>query len=125
MEINVPPSASIQIIDDQNNITGYNNGNVLSGISGSLPRFIKNGSEDPPYGYHLQNGNYSVVLRNFADSFSNTSFSTGNKSMMYERYDADQTQTDRLFYDGSISVTNPDLFTKSISLVGIVDEYFF
>jgi uncharacterized membrane protein len=122
LEINVPTTASIQIIDDQNNITGYNNGNVFNDIPGSLPRFVKNGSEDPPYGYHLQTGNYSVVLSDFTESISNTFFSTGNKSIMYERFGAFTGQRDSLHFDGGIFVNNPDPDYKEITLLNLFDE---
>jgi len=122
LEINVNPTSSIQIIDNQNNITGYNNGNVYNDIPEALPRYIKNGSVGPPYGYHLQTGNYSVVLSDFTDGISNTFFSTGNKSMMYERFGAFTGQRDSLHFDGGIFVNNPDPDYKEITLLSLFDE---
>jgi probable HAF family extracellular repeat protein len=122
LEINNPVSSSIQIFDDQNNITGYDNGVVINNIPGALPRFVKNGSEDPPYGYYLQTGNYSVVLNNFTDGIANTFFFTGNKSMMYERYGALPGQLDNLHFDGGIFVNNPDPDYKEITLLSLINE---
>jgi probable HAF family extracellular repeat protein len=122
LEINTTPTASIQIIDDQNNITGYNNGNVFNDIPGALPRYIKNGSVGPPYGYHLQIGNYSVVLSDFTDGISNTFFFTGNKSIMYERFGAFTGERDNLHFDGGIFVNNPDPVYKEITLLSLYNE---
>jgi len=83
---------------------------------------VTNGSETPPYGYSLLTDNYSVVMNNFTADTVDAFFFTGNKSFMYERYGATQTQTDRLFFDGGVSVSNPDAQTKPVRLLNIINE---
>jgi hypothetical protein len=122
LQINSKFGAQIKILDNQGNITGYDNGFALSGIPGSLPLISRNGSETPPYGYSLPTDNYSIVLNDFAEETVETFFFTGSKSFMYERSGADQTQTDRLFFDGGISAANPDAQTKTIKLLNLINE---
>jgi hypothetical protein len=122
LEINYQADSEIKIVDTQGNITGYVNNLVLNQIPGSLPQTTKNGSETPPYGYSLPTDNYSVVLSEFAEDTVSTFFFTGNKSFMYERNGATQTQTDRLFFDGGVSAVNPDGQIKTIKLLNLINE---
>ncbi|MGB5528591.1 MAG: T9SS type A sorting domain-containing protein, partial [Ignavibacteriaceae bacterium] len=122
LEINYPSNSPIRLIDTQGNITGYSNNLVFNEIPGSLPRMIKNGSETPPYGYTLVTDDYSIVLNEFENDTVDVFFFTGNKSFSYERYGATTSQTDRLFFDGGISAVNPDVGTKTINLLNIINE---
>ena len=122
LQINSKFGAQIKIIDNNGNITGYTNGFALSGIPGSLPQISRNGSETPPYGYSLPIDNYSIVLNEFAEDNIETFFFTGNKSFIYERSGSDQTQTDRLFFDGGVSAANPDAQTKTIKFLNLINE---
>jgi len=115
-------SASIQIRDNFGNQTGFNNNLIQIDIPGSVPLVVDNGSETPPYGYSLFADNYSVVLNDFAEDTVETFFFSGNKSFMYERSGAIQTQTDRIFFDGGVSVSNPDAQTKTIKLLNLINE---
>ena len=83
---------------------------------------VEDGAIHPPYGYYLPNDNYSVVLSNFTNDTVNTFFFNGNKSFEYERSGAIQTQTDRMFFDGVVSVSNPDQEQKSIKLQNIISH---
>jgi len=120
--VSLPSQASIKIEDELGNKTGYLNGQVLNEIPGSKPLMLKNGSESPPYGYHLPTDNYSVIMDNFTADTMDAYFFTGNKSFEYERYGATQTQTDRLFFDGGVSVTNPEAEAKSVKLLNIISD---
>ena len=122
LEINNPTQSSIQIIDKQGNVSGFYNDMIFSEIPGTIPRSIKNGSETPPYGYSLLTDTYSVVLDNFLQDTVETFFFTGNKSFVYERNGATQNQTDRLFFDGGVSVTNPDAQVKTVKLLNLINE---
>lgn len=122
LEINYPNDTQIRIIDNLGNITGYFNNLVFNEIPASLSRILKNGSESPPYGYSLPTDNYSVVLNDFEEDIVETFFFSGNKSFVYERSGATQTQTDRLFFDGGVSVTNPDAQTKTVKLLNLINE---
>lgn len=122
LEVNNSMELSIRITDTQGNITGFTGGLVLNEIPGSVPRILKNGSETPPYGYHLQTDNYSVVLNEFAEDTVNAFFFTGNKSFSYSRTGASQNHTDRLFFDGGVSAVNPDAQPKTVKLLNIINE---
>ena len=63
-----------------------------------------------------------MYLSEFAEDTVNTFFFTGNKSFLYERNGATQTQTDRLFFDGGVSVTNPDVQTKTVKFLNLINE---
>jgi len=122
LQVNSKFGSQIKILDNQGNMTGYENGFALSEIPGSLPLISRNGSETPPYGYSLPADNYSVLLNQFEEDTVSTFFFTGNKSFVYERSGAAQTQTDRLFFDGGVSATNPDAQTKTIKLLNLLNE---
>ncbi len=122
LEVYTNIDANTKIIDALGNVTGYSNGSVLSDIPNSTPSFYLDGSETPPYGYSLPTDNYSVIVDNFASDTVKTFFFTGNKTFSYRRDSADQNQTDRLFFDGGISVTNPDQQNKTINLLNIINE---
>jgi hypothetical protein len=113
---------STRIIDNNGNVTGFYNNNLHIDIPGSVPLIIDNPVESPPYGYSLPTDNYSIVLGEFTEDTVETFFFTGNKSFMYERNGADQTQTDRLFFDGGVSAVNPDAQTKTIKLLNLINE---
>lgn len=122
LEIYTSLNANTSIIDLQGNISGYNNGIVLEEIPFSVPLMYLNGSETPPYGYSLQTDNYSIALNDLTEDTVETFFFTGNKSFVYERNGAAQNQTDRLFFDGGVSVANPDVQTKIVKLLNLISE---
>ncbi len=61
-------------------------------------------------------------MNNFTADTVDAFFFTGNKSFMYERFGATQTQTDRLFFDRGVSASNPDAQTKPVRLLNIINE---
>ncbi len=122
LRINTNINANTRIFDLQGNLTGFVSGKVFEEIPGSVPLIYINGSETPPYGYHFQKDNYSVVLDEFKGDTVETFFFTGNKSFVYERNGVIQTQTDRLFFDGGVSASNPDAEVKTIKLLNLINE---
>ena len=122
VNINYPSESSIVIKDNQDNVTGLVNDVIFENIPNSYARRIKNGSEVAPLGYSLDNDNYSIVLSGFEESTVGTYFFTGNRSLVYERTGAEQTQTDRLFFDGGLSAVNPDAQVKKVSLSTLINE---
>jgi len=122
VNINYPSESPIVIKDNQGNMTGLMNNIIYEDIPNSYARRIKNGSEVAPLGYSLDTDNYSVTLSEFEDSTVGTYFFTGNKSLVYGRSGAEQTQTDRLFFDGGLSAVNPDAQNKQVSLSTLINE---
>jgi len=122
LEIYTNIDANTKIIDALGNVTGFSNGSVLSEIPNSVPLSYLDGSETPPYGYSLPTNDYSVIFDNFTSDTVKTFFFTGNKTFSYSRDSAEQNQTDRFFFDGGVSVSNPDQQNKTISLLNIINE---
>ena len=115
--------ASIHIRDVQGHETGYFDSLVHAGIPQSQPRLIFNGRTSPPYSYQLPKAAYSVLLNKFSDETSRAFFFTESSTFSIERTGADSGQTDRLFFDGSCSVANPDTLGKSFDLTSILREF--
>lgn len=117
-----PVTASVKITDSFGNVTGFINSNILQDIPNSIPIVADNGSETPPYGYSLTADNYSVALNQFTGDTLEVFFFSGNKSFSYERINTEQTETDKLFYDGGLSASNPDAQTKSVKILNLINE---
>ncbi len=110
------------ISDDQGNQTGISSTGMVVEIPGSYPLIKRNGNSELPYGYHLPIDNYSIVLNNFSAETVNAFLFTGNKSFEYERFGAAAAQVDKLYFNGGLSVINPDAEMKSIKLLNIIDN---
>lgn len=121
-EVTGPITSSIRIQDSQGKITGFYNDSIHTEIFNSYPLIIQNGAETPPYGYTVPIDNYSIILDGFTEDTLEVFLFTGNRIFLYEREGATQNQTDRLFFDGGVSVTNPDTDTKNINLVNLISE---
>ncbi len=122
LEIYTPIKGHTRITDTHGNITGYSHGSVLDEIPDSAPLFYFDGRETPPYGYALPTANYAVSMDNFTSDSVKTFFFTGDRTFYYHRTDAEPNQTDRLYFEGGISVSNPDPQQKTISLLTILNE---
>jgi uncharacterized delta-60 repeat protein len=115
-------NASILITDQQGNHSGFYNAVLLHEIPNSFPNIIENGSPGPPIGYDLPNANYSIKMNNFTDSSATLGIFNGNKSFVFQRDNAQITETDRFFFDGGISYSNPDAVSKSVNLITVVNQ---
>jgi hypothetical protein len=86
---------------------------------------VINGSETAPYAYLLPTPTYDffiIEMTNFQSDRVNTFFFTGNKSFLYQRYGATQSQTDLLYFDGGVHANNPDGEIKTFSLQSLITE---
>jgi len=61
-------------------------------------------------------------LNNFKSDTVNTYFFTGNKSFFYERNGATQSQSDNLYFDGTLDVGSYDEGIKTFSVLNLVNE---
>ena len=124
IEINITTNAAILIKDNSNNITGYQNNQVLSNIPGSRPLIIKNGSEIPPYGYYLQKDNFEIEMNSFTSNDYSLYFFTDNKSFSIKRDNATQNQTEKINYrqEHKLEINNPDNELKSFQITEIVND---
>ncbi|MCB9220107.1 MAG: T9SS type A sorting domain-containing protein [Ignavibacteriales bacterium] len=116
------PSANIEIKDNLGNVTGFGGSGVMSNIPNSVPLIFLNGSTGPPYGYLLPKNNYSIKMNNFKNDTVNTFVFTGNKIFEYERSAATNNQTDNLFFDGGMSVSNPNAEMKTVKLLNVISD---
>jgi hypothetical protein len=122
LEIGVNYGLATKISNDNGQVTGFINNIVYEEIEGSHALIVTNGNITPPYGFYLPVDNYSVVLDEFIIEDVESSFFTGNKSFVYSRSNALQIQSDRLFFDGGLSVINPDAQVKTINLLNLINE---
>lgn len=111
---------SVKISDEFGNILGHFNNNFYSEIvdAFSIPNFSP--TDTFPKGYFLKARNYSVELSEFESEESEASFFKGNKFFTYNRSSAVNSQTDKLYFDDGLSVSNPDAEVKSIGFHDIV-----
>lgn len=114
--------ASIIIKDQTGNQIGYSDSILIQQIPDAFPVVPSTGSETPPYGYTVPEGNYSIQLKDFSDTTSRVSFFTENSIFSFKRYDATTSQSDKIYFDDGLSFSNPDIFTKSISMTNILNE---
>lgn len=123
LEINPVRSASIHIRDIHGYETGYSDSVILAGIPGSRPDIILNGSTTPPYGYTLPDSAYSVSMSNFSSEISRIFFFVEDKTFGVERTGATQGQTDKIYFNGGVSVANPDTDAKTLRFVNILNQF--
>lgn len=122
LELHTVSGAAVRIQDANGNASGYIDSLIRSDIPGSVPLVIENGATMPPAGYSLPTGSYSVELSNFKTSASSVFFFTGSTSMIVDRSDAQETQTDLLYFNGGVSIANHDAENKIIRLTDIINE---
>jgi hypothetical protein len=112
----------VAIRDGAGNTTGVIDSVVLADIPGSIPLQVCDGSESPPYGYHLNQGTYHVTLDSAQNERMGLTFYTGNRLLSYQRRDATARQGDRIVYDGGMRFVNPDPEAKDVKLLAITGE---
>jgi len=110
------------IYDSFGRKSGYINDTFYLEIPNSIPKMIQTGYEIPPYGFDMRLGNYKINISKFRNVSMKFGLVSGNKSFSYFRNDAINNQTDKLYFDGALSVSNSDTSLKSISLSNILDE---
>lgn len=125
LEINTTKFATIKIKDSAGNGTGFKDSLVMGDIPGSRPLMTKNGNEEPPYGYLLPGGSYSVEMSDFTDTDPSLHLFTGNRSYGVKRKNASPDELDRINIQpgGKIGIINPPgQPVKSIEISGIINE---
>lgn len=123
MEIDVAGEANVTIKNAIGNITGYIDSLVHEEIPGSAALIIDNSSKTPPYGYSLPSSSYSVMVSHFNAPDNRLYFFSGDTSFRIQRTGATSNQTDRMFFDGTLSIVNPDTVGKNFDVVNITRKY--
>lgn len=114
--------ASILITDQSGNTIGFGDSVAFNNLPDGIPIIPITSKYNPPIGYYVPAGEYSVGMDQFTDS--STYFSVFSDSLVYsyKRSDADFNQSDELNYGDGFSLNNPDNQTKTFSLKTIVIE---
>ncbi len=102
---------------------GFMGGKQLSTLAGAVPLFRLNGNEEPPRGYSLPDGNYSVQLKNFKTQGSGlTAFGESN-TFQYSRTSAVLDQKDNISISNSgMTISNSDNLPKKVNLSSLFDD---
>lgn len=110
-------NSDIIVQDDYDNITGYVNGVTYENIPNSFADVIDTGYEIPPIGFILPSDTYKIDLSNYTTDLPKIYLEKGDISFIYERSDAQSSQTDFLKFDGSLSVINPESVSKKTKVI--------
>jgi probable HAF family extracellular repeat protein len=122
LEISPARGADAVIRDVVGNVTGYADSVLQVDIPGSWPHVILDGNTTPPTGYTLPDSAYSIALSNFTEDHAQTFLFVGDQTFSVARDGATADQKDRIFYDGAVSVVNPDTAQKTVTLVSILNQ---
>ncbi|HRE41667.1 MAG TPA: SBBP repeat-containing protein [Ignavibacteria bacterium] len=136
IEIFNTSDADIILKNSSNEEIGFVNGQLIENIENGIPIIAKTGGNSNPLGYYIPDDDYSIEISKVKDS-ANTSrvaIFKENKSFVFLRKDADSTQTDKIYVEGSetdgsarglsgssFSVSSPDNIQKNITLKLIND----
>ena len=119
-----PYQSDIVMTNSISQSMGISGNSLIDDIPNAYWNLPENGSVGRPRGYVLPSDSYSIIMNNFTDSsgYIEAYIFSGNKTFTYKRNSTEQTQTDRLFFDGGLSIANPDNQTKPVNLMNIINE---
>lgn len=122
--IDVSPNdgANVLIIDKNGNTSGFTEDEILNEIPGAHALRRRNGSESTPYRYLLHTGEYTIDISNAENKTAEGYIFTKDQIFYYERKNAKSAQTDRLFFDGSLTAINTGEEARNIKLMLILEE---
>ncbi len=112
--------ASILIADQSGNTIGYDDSVAFDNLADGIPIIPITSRYQPPIGYYVPFGQYSVDMDKFSDPLTHFSVFSDSLVFSYRRSDAGFNQSDELTYGDGFSVRNPDNQAKRISLKTIV-----
>jgi hypothetical protein len=117
-------NSSVIITDNVSRRIGYSNDSVITEIPQAFPKISFDDKNDPPVGYTLPEGSYTVSMHNFTDSLSSLTVIADSFVCTYRHKDAVSSQTDRLYIGntGGLAATNDDAAPKTIDLKIVREE---
>ena len=122
-------ASDFKITDATGNTSGYINGKIYGNIPNSFVDMIDTGTETPPMGFILPTDNYKIELTSFTTNQPKIYLDHGEQSYIYERNDANNSQTDVLNFTGGLVISNPESTTKNSKLItlnsNVVDDKMF
>jgi len=119
-----PYDSDILIRNNSGESIGIYEGVVVRNMPNAFPEIIENGKIGKPLGYIFPINAYSINLKNFTDLTAKAALHIyrGNKSFTYTRYEAEQNETDLLYFNNGISIKNPDSQLKYFKLQTIISD---
>ena len=112
-------NSSILIEDQIGLLIGYIDSLIINDYSNGMPIIPITGNVQPPIGYNLPVGEYSIQMQEFSDSLTYFSVFTDTTVFSYSRSDANSNQTDYLIYGNSFVISSQDEQDKNIGLEAI------
>ena len=112
-------TSNITITDSIGNTIGFHDTTGFCTLTDGFPIIPATANFQPPIGYYIPGGSYSINMDSFKDSAATLSVFGSSNVFSYWRSDAAGNQSDRLSYKNGINVGNPDAQTKSVNLEAI------
>jgi Secretion system C-terminal sorting domain len=112
-------TANITLTDTTGNTIGFHDTMGFCTLIDGFPIIPATAKFQPPIGYYIPSGSYSINMDSFKDSVATLSVFGSSTVFSYWRMDAASNQSDRLAYKNGIDVGNPDAQTKTVNLEAI------
>jgi hypothetical protein len=94
----------------------YGDGRTSGEIDGGYTLFLITGAPSDPYGFYLADGAYTLEMVPRTQDSLRALVRTSSAAFVYHRTGVEPGQTDRLFWDGGFSATNPDTAPREATL---------
>jgi len=114
--------ASILITDQGGNAIGFEDSVTFNDLPDGVSIIPITSRYNPPIGYYVPAGEYSVSMEKFTDSLTYFSVFSDSLVFSYRRSGALFNQTDELRYGDGFSIHNPDNQAKKFTLAAVVIE---
>ena len=116
----IPYGTTTLITNGVGDSIGYRDSVTFQTIQNARPIIPRSGLFQPPIGYQLPAGSYSVHLQNYADTTSACTVFADSIVYLFSRSDASPSQSDDLTIADGVRVRNNDASLKLFHLGGIL-----
>jgi probable HAF family extracellular repeat protein len=115
--------ADILLTDSNGNSIGIQDSVVINTLPDGIPIIPITSRYEPPIGYYVPEDRYTIQLSSFTDSVSRFSSFSDSIVFSFQRYEAQQNQTDKIILEtNGMSLLNPDTQTKLSNFKTILIE---
>ena len=115
--------ADILLTDLNGNSIGIQDSMVINTLPDGIPIIPITSRYQPPIGYYVPEDRYTIQLSSFTDSISRFSSFSDSTVFSFQRYEAQQNQTDKIILEtNGMSLLNPDTQTKLSNFKTILIE---
>ena len=124
IHVHDPYKSDILISNNNSESIGISEGKFISSLPGAVPDIVETGRVSRPIGYIVPADQYSIELSNFSDTtnLAELHIAKNNKTYVYSREDALQNETDHIFFDDGVSISNPDSNIKTTGMWNIISD---